>query len=73
MGQKKRGTIITDAPQEKEEWEDQRKIMCRWPPTEVFTKDEVASPTAATESVFITATIDAFENRDVLAHQRRPK
>ena len=40
--------------------------MCRWSSTkEVFTKDEVASPTTvATENVFITATIDAFENRD---------
>ena len=35
------------------------------PQRKVSTKDEVASPTVATESVFITATIDAFENRDV--------
>ena len=29
------------------------------------TKEEVASPTVPTEHVSITATIDAFENRDV--------
>ena len=40
--------------------------MRRWPATrKVFTKDEVALPIVATESVFITATIDTFENRDV--------
>ena len=36
-----------------------------WPQRKVSTKEEVASLTVATESVFITATIDAFENRDV--------
>ena len=30
-----------------------------------FTREELTFPTVATESVFITATIDAFENRDV--------
>ena len=35
------------------------------PQRKVVTKDEVASPTVATESIFTTATIDAFENRDV--------
>ena len=35
------------------------------PQRKVFTKEEVASPTVATEIVFTTATIDAFENRDV--------
>jgi len=31
-----------------------------------FTKEETASPTASTEGIFITATIDAHEERDVM-------
>jgi len=31
-----------------------------------FTKDETASPTASTEGIFITATIDAHKERDVM-------
>ena len=31
----------------------------------VSIKEEVASPTVATESVFITANINTFDNRDV--------
>ena len=33
--------------------------------TKNITEEEVTSPTFATESVFITTTIDNFENRDV--------
>ena len=29
-------------------------------------KEEAASPTAATDSIFVTATVDAKENRDVM-------
>jgi len=31
-----------------------------------FTKEETTSPTASTEGIFITATIDAHEERDVM-------
>ena len=36
------------------------------PQRKVYTKEELGSPTVATESVFITSTINAFENRDVV-------
>ena len=42
-----------------------RSFADGWPQRKVFAKEEVASPTVATDSVFITATIDTFENRDV--------
>ena len=35
------------------------------PQPKVFTKAEVTSPTVATESLFITAIIDAYKNCDV--------
>jgi len=34
-----------------------------WP---YFTKEETASPTASTEGIFITATVDAHEQRNVM-------
>ena len=36
------------------------------PTREWLTREDVASPTAATESVFLTAAIDALEERDVM-------
>ena len=42
-----------------------RSCADRRPQQKVFKKEEVASPTVQTESVFITATIDAHEGRDV--------
>jgi len=35
-------------------------------PDLTFTKEETASPTASTKGIFITATIDAHEERDVM-------
>ena len=65
-GRKMRGTIITGASQEKEEWEDQRKIMCRCPSAEegLWHRRRCIYYSCHWEC-FHHCSIDAFENRDV--------
>ena len=57
---------ISYVPKAEEVWHDQGPRMCRWAKQrDKITKQESASPTVATESVFITAVVDAHEGRTV--------